>query len=348
MFTAIVIFALTLYASIYGRETITNENIKALKRTTYSDTNSKVITNKDVERLKQKAKTINFPSSSLKKKKESFDKKNISTDSNAKQAQSPSPDSTPQTDASSMVEPEPLVRINGDDRSVNIVIKGYSRTNDSKLDKDAEGEIDYTLPRTLRIMEKLLPYEEWEGEYSEYFEVHYDDPSTNLDNPSLITIRCLKAPSLGTLLNMYTLGSVYDEGDDGGMYGHLSSHFVIDINGMIIQTMPLNLKTRGCEGLEHKAFTIELIGVSSQQLENNEIQKESLTDLLFELCKKFEISPDKIYSQIEAAEGNKTAQEYMDLNDSEYPDAYSPKKNAFGPSKIYTQKLREEIKEKMN
>lgn len=237
---------------------------------------------------------------------------------------------------------EPYVKISDTDSSLSITIKG-SAPEKGRIEDDGK----LKLPPTLKIIDHPLPHEKWRDEYSEYFEAHYDDPSPELSAPSLITVRSLKAPSLSSLLTMYEMGSLYDEGDDGPMYGHLSSHFIIDTNGMIISSMPLNLKTRGCEGLEHKAITIELIGTSENEFNFNAAQKDSLTCLLTAICEKFGIDPEKIYSQSEAAKGKQAAPEYLDLNDSEYPDSYSPRKRFFSPSQKYMQEVKEMIKGKL-
>lgn len=293
--------------------------------------NNKTITNKDIEAIKKQKNNVDIPKAKKKKNKPI----KVTKQQPVKQIKEEiKPKEKEETN-------EPIVDVKNEGNSIQITVKG----NNSKQDtEEEEEEIDYTLPRYLRVIENFLPYDDFEGEYSEYFDIHYNDPSVNLKKPTVITVRSLKAPSLGTYLDMCKRGSIYDEGDDGGMYGHLSSHFVIDTNGMIVQTMPLNLKTRGCEGLEYTAFTIDLIGLSDQEFNFNEKQKESLYELCLVLCKKFNISPEKIYTQKEVAEGKSIVKEYLDFNDSEYPESYSPRKNPFSPSKQYIEKIRENIK----
>lgn len=295
----------------------------------YAQVNN-IITNKDIENLKRNSNNGNIPKA---KKKNTPIK--ITPKQEVKQ-----PNITEIKPKEKIETNEPLVNIKNNGTSIQITVKGADPEQDTENDEE---EIDYTLPRYLRIIENFLPYDDFESEYSEYFDMHYNDPSVDLKEPKAITVRSLRAPSLGTHLDMCKRGSIYDEGDDGGMYGHLSAHFVIDTNGMIIQTMPLNLKTRGCEGLEYTAFTIDLIGATEQEFNFNERQKDSLYELCLVLCKKFDISPEKIYTQIEVAKGKNFVKEYLDFNDSEYPDSYSPRKNPFGPSIQYIKTIREKI-----
>lgn len=291
-----------------------------------------IITNKDIESLKRHSNNGNIPTAK---------KKNTSIKITKKQEIKSSKEEIKPKEKEN--NNDPIVDVKNDGNSIQITVKGNNTTPGKANDEDEE-EIDYTLPRYLRVIENFLPYGDFEGEYSEYFDIHYNDPAVNLQNPTTITVRALKVPSLSNYFDICKRGSVYDEGDDGGMYGHLSSHFVIDTNGVIIQTMPLNLKTRGCEGLEHTAFTIDLIGLSDQEFNFNEKQRDSLYELCLVLCKKFNISPEKIYTQKEVAEGKKIVKEYLDFNDSEYPESYSPRKNPFSPSKQYIEKIRENIK----
>lgn len=301
-------------------EQINNSSVERFKKNT--ERSSAVITNDDIKAYSNQKK--NYPESTKKQNKPE-----------PKPIKSLTQTINDRAKSQSAKNKEPLVKIDSNDNKLTITIKGDAR---QKISQPQSGTA--ALPKYLRIMDRHLPIEKWEAEYEEYFEAHYDDPSVFISKPALITVRSTKSPSLSSYLDICERGSLYDEGDDGPMYGHLSTHFAIDTNGMIVSTAPLERKTRGCEGLEYNAMTIELIGVTEDQFTLNMAQKDSLTDLLTELCEKYSIAPEKIYSQSEAAKGKKAAPEYLDLNDSEYPDSYSPRKRFFSPSKKYMDGVR--------
>ncbi len=237
----------------------------------------------------------------------------------------------------------PIVKYKPSSNGMTLTVIG-KRPPAVKTKQTTNDQPDLSLPSYLDIKETFLPREEWKNEYEEYFDVHYASPDLELVSPKVIAIRSLKAPSFQDVYFLYKHGTLYDEGDDGLLYNHLSSHFVIDSNGIIYQTMPLNVKTKGAFGVEHSALTVELTGISADGFEVNSAQKQSLETLLTVLVKKFKISPDKIYSTTEIASGKQRVPEYLDNGDSDYPDRYSPAKSTFGPPVTYMDNIRKKIK----
>ncbi|MDQ7823408.1 MAG: peptidoglycan recognition family protein [Candidatus Eremiobacteraeota bacterium] len=190
------------------------------------------------------------------------------------------------------------------------------------------------------IRQKLLPYEQWKDEYEEYSDIHYNERTMVL-TPKMIVLRSTYSPTLEPVWDMFYRGSLYDEGDEGLLYGHLSAHFIIDRNGIITQTLPLNVRSKGAYGVNHQALTIELLGATSQELLENSLQKKALLALLSELMKKFSIPISKIYGHCEVAQGKSAVPEYTEFGDSDYPDFYSPDKRCYDPGPHYVQKLKE-------
>jgi len=278
---------------------------------------SKVYTNKDIENLKQSTikiappKKTETPKQYNKIKNLPIEKKEIKSS-------------------------EPFVKYDRLNGKMNLTVVGAPK----KVIKQANDE---EFIYSLRIKEFILPYSNWNDEYEEYFDVHYGDPDLTLSDPSIIAIRSLKSSGFDNVFELYKRGTLYDEGDDGLMYNHLSSHFVIDSNGAIFQTMPLNRKTKGAFGVEHKAITIELTGLTYKDFDTNSVQKKALLSLLEVLIKKFKIDASNIYSVLEISQGKTIVKEYLDLGDSEYPDRYSPKKSNFGPSADYMKEIRKNL-----
>ncbi len=289
---------------------------------------SKTYTNKDIEILKKTSNKA-APAKSVPKKTETVAQpKKIKGLTIEKKA---------------VTKSEPVVKYESKDGNMNLTVRGSAKP----IDKAKLPVADNGLPYSLRVRESMLPYKDWQEEYEEYFDVHYKDPEIELKNPALIAIRSLKAPTFGDVFSLYKRGSLYDEGDDGLMYNHLSSHFVIDSNGMIFQTMPLAMKTKGAAGVEHKAITIELTGITVQDFNVNSVQKKALKELLAVLITKFNISTSKIYSVQEIAKGKQMVAEYMDDGDSDYPDRYSPRKSSFGPSITYMTEIRTDLQKEL-
>lgn len=205
-----------------------------------------------------------------------------------------------------------------------------------------EGEMKEPVPSTisdLPMVEKILPYEQWKAEYEEYFLAHNNEKTLSLD-PKLIVIRCTYANSVDALWNLFTRGSLYDEGDDGLVYGHLSCHFAIDRSGAIYQMLPLNVRSKGAFGVNHAAITIDLTGLVNKDLLNNELQKNALYALVEALMKNFRIPISKVYGHYEVSMGRQIVPEYMDYNDSDYPECYSPDKVCYDPGELYMKNLR--------
>lgn len=215
--------------------------------------------------------------------------------------------------------------------------KKYDRRKDSE--KAAE---DQKLPVSITeipVREKLLPYKEWEEEYKDYFFKHYDNDSLELA-PKIIVVRSTSSTSLEEVTDLFKRGSLYNDGDDGYTYGHLSCHFIVDKSGEIVQTLPLNVRSRGAYGVNHVAITIELIGMGNEELITNEYQKKSLYSLLSVLMKKFSIPLNKIYGHDEVAQGKTVVPEYTEFNDSDYPTCYPPDSVCYDPGVPYMQQLR--------
>jgi len=205
--------------------------------------------------------------------------------------------------------------------------------------KEPRNTADIAELSDIKVITRMLPYEEWKNEYSDYFYRHYNDDSLAL-TPSIIVIRSTSSRSADDTINLFRRGSLYDEGNEGPLFGHLSCHYVLGRHGEIIQTLPLNVRSRGAYGVNHKAVTIELVGMSNQEIFNNQLQKDSLYGLLTSLMKQFQIPLSRVYGHYEVAQGKLTVPDYTEFDDSDYPAYYSPDKMCYDPGEIYMQQLR--------
>ena len=189
------------------------------------------------------------------------------------------------------------------------------------------------------VVKKFLPYKEWEDEYKEYFKLHYNDDSLKLQ-PSMIVLHYSGVPNFSKLWWTFVKGGNYSAGDHGKKFGHLSTHFVIDKDGSIYQLMPLERRSRGTYGVNHKAISIDIIGRNEKELLGNKTQMKVTFALVKWIMKKYRIPTSSVRAHTEVARGKELVPEYTDFADSKNPDAYPPDSNPRGPGKSYMFKLR--------
>jgi N-acetylmuramoyl-L-alanine amidase len=193
------------------------------------------------------------------------------------------------------------------------------------------------------IVKKFLPYEKWTKEYKEYNTRHYKDPSLELV-PRAIVMHYSVSSTFASVWNTFCNGAMYDDGDVGRVFGHLSAHFIIDSDGTIFQTLPLDRRCRGAYGVNHVALSIEMVAPSEGSLLNNRKLMDSSFSLVAYLVKQFGIPAGKVYGHYEVSAGKKRVPEYLDFGDSKCPDGYPPAYGRTDPGKAYMDKLRAYLK----
>lgn len=193
------------------------------------------------------------------------------------------------------------------------------------------------------IKKKLLPCEKWEREYKEYFKRHYHDDSLDLV-PKAIVMHYTASNSFSSAWNTFYNGANYDDGDVGVIFGHLSVHFIIDRDGTIYQTLPLNRRCRGAYGVNNVALSIEMVGASENSVLSDKNLMDSSFRLVAWLMDKYNIPLQKVYGHYEVAAGKKYVPEYVDYGDSRSPDSYPPAFGRSDPGHTYMKKLRDYLK----
>ena len=192
------------------------------------------------------------------------------------------------------------------------------------------------------IKEKLLPYEEWEEEYKEYFQRHYHDHSLSL-KPEAIVLHYTAVDSLEKTLNIFTDGKEYADGDVGYVFGHLSVHYIIDKDGTIYHTFPLDRRCRGAYGVNHVAISIEMIALDEEQLLSRKELVSASFKLVKYLMKKFDIPKKNVWGHYHVSDGTyseTTVKDYyLDYGDTYYPNYYPDSDVRYDPGKNYMRKL---------
>lgn len=189
------------------------------------------------------------------------------------------------------------------------------------------------------IVKKYLPYKDWEDDYRDYFAVHYHDPSLKLD-PKLVVLHYSGTPNFATLWWTYMKGKNYKGGDGSTKTRHFSAHFAVDRDGTIYELMPLNRRTIGSYGVNHKAINIEIIGQNEKEILSSSRQMKVTFALVKWLMRRYKISSAGVRAHTEIARGKELVPEYTDYADKQYPDKYPPGSNPRGPGKTYMFKLR--------
>ena len=184
------------------------------------------------------------------------------------------------------------------------------------------------------IVKKHLPYQEWESEYKNYFQSHYNDDSLIL-KPKMIALHYSGTATFAQLWWTFVNGGLYEN-----TRGHLSVHFVVDRDGTIYELMPLNRRARGTYGVNHVAVSIDLIGINEQQILNNPKQLKTSFALIRWLMKTYKIPKEKVLAHTEIAQGKEIIPEYTDYYDKQSPDRYPADARTRGPGKAYMFKLR--------
>lgn len=186
------------------------------------------------------------------------------------------------------------------------------------------------------VVKKYLPYKNWEQEYREYFQRHYNNPGLGL-KPELIVLHYSGTSDFAALWWTFVKGGEYDAGKGKKKMGHLSTHFVIDRDGTLYQLMPLNRKARGTYGVNHAAISIEIIGRNEKDILADKRQMKVVFSLVRWLMNKYKIPASGVRAHTEIARGKELVPQYKDVF---YPKGYPPGSRPRGPGKTYMFKLR--------
>jgi len=225
------------------------------------------------------------------------------------------------------------------------VLKNTPLPEKSAIPEPTSSVSDNLIPE---IREKFLPCKEWEEEYREYFERHYKDPSLLLE-PKAIVLHYTATKNLEDTLNIFIQGKEYNDGDVGLLFSHLSVHYVIDRDGTVYQTLPLDRRCRGAYGVNHVALSIEMVAWDEEDLLSQKKTVEASFELVRYLMEKFDIPPEMVWGHYQVSEGKYSdsyvKDYYTDYGDSKCPDFYPEGDIRSDPGKNYMKKLFEYLSE---
>jgi N-acetyl-anhydromuramyl-L-alanine amidase AmpD len=190
----------------------------------------------------------------------------------------------------------------------------------------------------LRARARWLPIDRWTAEYQNYFQRHVHDGSLVLD-PTAIVMHYTAGPSLDQAWNLFDRGAWYDDGDVGRVYGHLSSHFIIDRDGTVYCCVPTDRRCRGAYGVNHVAMSIEMVGRDERAVLDDAALVQASFTLVDYLCRRYHIPPSRVWGHYQVAEGRRVVPDYLDYGDHQTPDGYPRSAWRTDPGKDYMQML---------
>jgi N-acetyl-anhydromuramyl-L-alanine amidase AmpD len=191
-----------------------------------------------------------------------------------------------------------------------------------------------------RLVDWMLPYQDWEEEYRNYFQRHYHDPSLTF-KPSAIVMHYTVTPDAFSVRKSFLRGCNMSNGDKGTVFGHVSVQLMIGPTGTVYQLLPLDRRCTGAYGVNHVALSIEMVARNENELMSRPKQLWSSFCLVRYLMRRFDIPANKVYAHYEVSTGVSVVPEYTDYNDETYPDCYPPSSARSDPGPNYMRWLRQ-------
>jgi N-acetyl-anhydromuramyl-L-alanine amidase AmpD len=192
-----------------------------------------------------------------------------------------------------------------------------------------------------RLVEWMLPYQDWEEEYRRYFWVNYRDARlTFVPRPTAIVMHYTAVDSALAVYKGFVRGARMSHGDSGLVFGHPSVHLMIDRDGTIYQLLPLDRRATGAYGVNHVALQIEMVAANEAQLLARKEMIWSSFCLVRYLMREYQIPLSKVYAHYEVSIGRSLVPEYTAANDTQYPDGYPAENARTDPGTTYMSWLR--------
>lgn len=186
----------------------------------------------------------------------------------------------------------------------------------------------------------LLPFTQWDAEYRAYFQRHYHDPRLTM-KPTLICMHYTVTDSAQAVWESFARGCWMSAGKAPHVvWGHASSHVLIDQNGTVFQLMPFERRCTGAYGVNHKAISIEMVATDQADLLSRPRQVWASFQVVRNLMKRYRIPLRGIIAHSEVSDGRSVVPDYLDYADPDYPASYPKKYRRWDPGFAYMQWLR--------
>lgn len=194
--------------------------------------------------------------------------------------------------------------------------------------------------RPPQLLPFFLPYQDWQEEYRVHFQRLYHDPRVTF-RPTMIVMHYTVTPDAQSVWNGFVRGTRMSQGDYGNNFGHPSVQLMVDVDGSVLQLLPLDHRCTGAYGVDHVALSIEMVAMNEPELLSRRKQVLSSFHLVRSLMEKFDIPASRVIAHYEVSAGRSVVPEYTDYADSKVPDRYPPESARTDPGRTYMAWLRE-------
>jgi N-acetyl-anhydromuramyl-L-alanine amidase AmpD len=222
---------------------------------------------------------------------------------------------------------------------VNAMKARYVPRTTPKLPARYPADFDSRALEKPKYVPWMLPYQDWTEEYRAYFQRHSHDPRAELE-PTLICMHYTVVDDAQAVWDSFNRGCQMSNGNKGTVFGHVSTHLIIDKNGTVYQLLPFNRRCTGAYGVNHKAISIEMIATTESDLLSRAQQVWSSFCVVRDLMQRFHIGRQGVIAHYEVAQGVSVVPDYLDYNDPDCPDRYPAKYFRSDPGPTYMSWLR--------
>ncbi len=145
----------------------------------------------------------------------------------------------------------------------NTTNENIIQTNNINIPKININDKYKIMPNALRL--QLL---------SEYTKIHYGNSLIYLDNPQIIVVHSTETPNLNIAVNIFRNDILTGRPDiEAGGEVNVGTHFLVDFDGTIYSSTPIEYIARHTVGFNYTSVSIENIGyadkLTDKQLESN-------------------------------------------------------------------------------
>lgn len=186
------------------------------------------------------------------------------------------------------------------------------------------------------VVQRMLPFSDWDTEYRAYFQRHARDPRLELE-PRLIVMHYTATRSFGEAVGGWLRGVNMSAGK-GVVRGHPSVHFMIDRDGTIYQLFPVDRRCTGAYGVNHVSLQIEMVARNEWDMLSNPAMMASGFRLARSLAATFSIPAAKVVGHHEVSAGK--VAEFLDYADPAWPRSYPPGSRRSDPGDTFITWLR--------
>ena len=172
-----------------------------------------------------------------------------------------------------------------------------------------------------RIRQRLLPLNQYKAADRRRNRRLYGVDSIDLF-PTMLVMHFTVIPKAEDVMKIFLRPSDLIVGNQDPERSLVSVHYMVDVDGTVMQLAREDRITSGTYGVDHLALAIEMVAKDEADLKSRPIQLLAAFHLADTLTKRHNIPPWRVFSHEEVAFGKFFMADYTDLADTEYPYFY--------------------------